>query len=317
MATKKIRSANAASMSTLAPGLPVSDKLKDGRRYTISLVDAESLSSGERDTIYTIFDDNMSYLQQTSSFPYTESSKREELFHPDTRYLLVRSPASPSTSTCTSTSISTSTSTSMPSLTSTITENIINPLVSLATGKSSPSSNPTNSRARSKSSTNSLVDDDPETRRRAQVKNNALSQRAGKEEEDSTILGYCSFRFDTEETLSPRDAEVIYCYELQLSPSLRGQGLGKILINHLVEIGRRRGLDKSMLTCLKRNKDALSFYSKQGYHPDEIDPTRMTEEEEWADEGDEDGEDEADGDGDEHGSEDRQEVDYVILSKSL
>ncbi|WVQ96638.1 hypothetical protein IAU59_003743 [Kwoniella sp. CBS 9459] len=288
MATKKIRSANAASMSALAPDLPRTDKLKDGSLYTLSLVHAERLSPSEKDTIYTIFDENMSYLQQSSSFPYTESSKREELFHPDTRYLLVRTPPkreSTATANAIAPSGSAPASGSRPSedinaraststLTASITETILSPLVSLATNRS-----------------------------RADTKSNI--RREG--EEGDPILGYCSFRFDTEETLSPRDAEVVYCYELQLSPSLRGQGLGKILISHLEDIGRRRGMDKSMLTCLKGNTDALSFYTKQGYQPDEIDPTRMAEEEEWTD-GDEE-------ENQEDQSED--EVDYVILSKNL
>lgn len=62
-------------------------------------------------------------------------------------------------------------------------------------------------------------------------------------------------------------------------------------------IGRRRGMAKSMLTCLvgesllsgsfarttnkltAANTSALGFYKRQGYTPDEIDPTRCAEEE--------------------------------------
>jgi GNAT superfamily N-acetyltransferase len=88
-------------------------------------------------------------------------------------------------------------------------------------------------------------------------------------EERSKLVGYCSFRFDTEETLGSRDAEVIYwfvstyrlfvrlmqgtwgSYELQLVPAVRGFGLGKVLMDEFERIGRASGMDKGMLTCLK------------------------------------------------------------------
>jgi GNAT superfamily N-acetyltransferase len=90
------------------------------------------------------------------------------------------------------------------------------------------------------------------------------------------VLGYVSFRFDTEETLGSRDAEVVYwyvtfspsllpsftrielsirraddSYELQLDPSIRRLGLAKVLMDELERIGKSRKLDKVMLTCLK------------------------------------------------------------------
>jgi len=66
------------------------------------------------------------------------------------------------------------------------------------------------------------------------------------------------------------------------------------------------------------NTAALSFYRKQGYEADEIDPTRMEED----DDGEEDDDDETDGKGSDEGWEEvsREEaviVDYVILSKAL
>jgi hypothetical protein len=40
-------------------------------------------------------------------------------------------------------------------------------------------------------------------------------------------------------------------YELQLDPSVRRMGLANLLMDEMESIGRRRKLDKSMLTCLK------------------------------------------------------------------
>lgn len=40
-------------------------------------------------------------------------------------------------------------------------------------------------------------------------------------------------------------------YELQLDPSVRGKGLGRVLMDQMESIGKRRKMDKGMLTCLK------------------------------------------------------------------
>lgn len=116
---------------------------------------------------------------------------------------------------------------------------------------------------------------------------------------DEELVGFASFRFDTEETMGPKDVEVVYwcvcvlyrtdcSYELQLAPSARGHGLGRRLMKELEDIGQRAGMTKSMLTCLTGNSAALAFYEQVGYTPDEIDPTRVAEEEDWEEEEDRD-----------------------------
>lgn len=40
-------------------------------------------------------------------------------------------------------------------------------------------------------------------------------------------------------------------YELQLKADLRGQGMGKVLMDLMENIGAERGMAKSMLTCMK------------------------------------------------------------------
>ncbi|UOH80803.1 hypothetical protein LQV05_003462 [Cryptococcus neoformans] len=107
--------------------------------------------------------------------------------------------------------------------------------------------------------------------------------------QEHELLGFCEFRFDVEDTLSDKLAEVVYW------PSVQKQGMAKKLIGILEDIGRLRKMEKIMLTCLKYNASALSFYRHQGFETDEIDPTRMSKEE----------------------PENGEEVDYVILSKPL
>ena len=40
-------------------------------------------------------------------------------------------------------------------------------------------------------------------------------------------------------------------YELQVAEQARGLGLAKMLMDEMEMIGRRRGMDKAILTCLK------------------------------------------------------------------
>ena len=66
--------------------------------------------------------------------------------------------------------------------------------------------------------------------------------------------------------------EVIYCYEIHLSPQLQGTGLGKRLMAMMEEIGKKARVEKAMLTVFKANKTAMRFYERLGYGEDEYSP---------------------------------------------
>lgn len=83
----------------------------------------------------------------------------------------------------------------------------------------------------------------------------------------SQILGFLSFMVTYED-----GKEVIYCYEIHLSPTAQGLGLGKQLMLTLEDIGRRIGLEKAMLTVFKSNTKALRFYDRLGFAVDEYSP---------------------------------------------
>ncbi|ODN77602.1 hypothetical protein, variant 1 [Cryptococcus amylolentus CBS 6039] len=68
---------------------------------------------------------------------------------------------------------------------------------------------------------------------------------------EDDVLGFVEWRFDTEETLRGSDVEVAYLYEIQLTSSSKGLGIGRTLMEILEEIGDRRQMQKVMLTCLK------------------------------------------------------------------
>lgn len=92
-----------------------------------------------------------------------------------------------------------------------------------------------------------------------------LRRRGGAE--DGEVVGFLSFMVTYED-----GREVIYCYEIHLSPTVQGQGLGGLLMARYEEIGRRVGLEKAMLTVFKSNERAWNFYKKLRYGVDEFSP---------------------------------------------
>ncbi|PWY86080.1 acyl-CoA N-acyltransferase [Aspergillus heteromorphus CBS 117.55] len=87
------------------------------------------------------------------------------------------------------------------------------------------------------------------------------------EEEEGDILGFLSFMITYEDGL-----EVIYCYEVHVTPSMRGQGIGRRLLASMMEIGRRIGMEKAMLTVFKANVSAQRLYEALGLVTDESSP---------------------------------------------
>ncbi|GAA5956125.1 hypothetical protein JCM8115_004418 [Rhodotorula mucilaginosa] len=117
-----------------------------------------------------------------------------------------------------------------------------------------------------------------------------LLRRAG-DQTTEPPLGYCIFRFDTEETEADEGeddlCDVAYCYELQIESSHQKQGVGRVLMDALERLARAYKMDKTMLTAFKNNTDAIAFYRRIGFATDDVDPS-------------------------EYGIDD---VDYIILSK--
>ena len=84
---------------------------------------------------------------------------------------------------------------------------------------------------------------------------------------DVPIEGFISFMLTYED-----GHEVIYCYEIHLSPQLHGHGVGKYLMGMMEEVGRRAGVEKVMLTVFLKNQRGLAFYEKLGYREDDFSP---------------------------------------------
>ncbi|OMJ14639.1 N-alpha-acetyltransferase 40 [Smittium culicis] len=101
---------------------------------------------------------------------------------------------------------------------------------------------------------------------------------------NKTVVGFSSFDFSFEETIYEHDIPVLYCYEIQIRPEYSRKGLGKCLIEAMVNIGKYNKMEKLMLTNFKgkitrliiyfnlSNTNARYFYAKNGFLEDEISP---------------------------------------------
>ncbi|KAF9453751.1 acyl-CoA N-acyltransferase [Macrolepiota fuliginosa MF-IS2] len=87
-------------------------------------------------------------------------------------------------------------------------------------------------------------------------------------EEENEIVAFCMFRFENEE-----GENVVYCYDIQISPQYRRNGIGKGLIEVLATIGMAFNMEKIVLTVLKANTRALAFYQACGFVIDPASPS--------------------------------------------
>ncbi|XP_014224465.1 N-alpha-acetyltransferase 40 [Trichogramma pretiosum] len=85
---------------------------------------------------------------------------------------------------------------------------------------------------------------------------------------ENNMLGFSHFRFDLD-----NQAEVLYCYELQLEPSARRKGLGRFMMQCLEVMASNNQMQKLVLTVLKKNVSACSFFFKLGFKTDITNPS--------------------------------------------
>ncbi|OJZ87295.1 hypothetical protein ASPFODRAFT_80328 [Aspergillus luchuensis CBS 106.47] len=84
---------------------------------------------------------------------------------------------------------------------------------------------------------------------------------------EGEVVGFMSFMITYED-----GKEVVYLYEIHLSAEVQKQGLGKRLLLVLMEIGRRVGMEKAMLTVFTSNGVAQRLYEAIGFKTDEYSP---------------------------------------------
>lgn len=89
-------------------------------------------------------------------------------------------------------------------------------------------------------------------------------------------IAYVNYRFEVEDGMP-----VAYCYELQLEEAAQRKGLGKHMMQLLELIAAKYAMAGVMLTVMRANTGALTFYSRLGYRehessPDVADPEERT-----------------------------------------
>ncbi|CZT20381.1 uncharacterized protein RCC_06241 [Ramularia collo-cygni] len=89
------------------------------------------------------------------------------------------------------------------------------------------------------------------------------------ENKDEQFQGFTSFTFTHD---SHPAVPVLYVYEIHLVPSAQGIGLGKFLMDLVLGIARKAGVEKVMLTCFVANERALGAYRKWGFGVDVCSP---------------------------------------------
>jgi len=87
-------------------------------------------------------------------------------------------------------------------------------------------------------------------------------------DDDSVPVAFSHFRYDMD-----FDEDVLYCYEIQLEPSFRRKGLGKLMMKILELLMLKAEMVKIMLTVFKHNPDACLFFKNcLKYSVDETSP---------------------------------------------
>lgn len=89
----------------------------------------------------------------------------------------------------------------------------------------------------------------------------------------------CSFvHFRFEQGSDEQDCAV-YCYELQVEEEFQRQGIGKHMMEVLMDLAAHFRMNKVMLTVFKHNINAMNFYTSElKYHIDKSSPSKFGQE---------------------------------------
>lgn len=85
-------------------------------------------------------------------------------------------------------------------------------------------------------------------------------------EDNGEILGFTHFGPSDDDDVD--QATTVNVYALYLDPELRGQGLGRGLLDHVVSQARSAGAKLATLYVLVGNDQAVGFYERVGWEPD-------------------------------------------------
>jgi ribosomal protein S18 acetylase RimI-like enzyme len=106
-------------------------------------------------------------------------------------------------------------------------------------------------------------------KRRSNAENDSTGQKDEGCEGDMDFQGFLSFMVTHEDGFA-----VIYVYEIHLTESARGKGLGQHLFSIIEKVAEQLGpaIEKVMLTCFVANTSAVQFYHRLGFDVDGSSP---------------------------------------------
>lgn len=102
-------------------------------------------------------------------------------------------------------------------------------------------------------------------------------------QDGDAIVSFFSILSCHEPNLRNIPIPTLYIYEFHVGEGYQRKGLGRwqlSVIEQLMALPQFRQCRKIMLTCHTENKDAMTFYQKHGFTPDEICPSRCCSAEE-------------------------------------
>ncbi|KZM21655.1 N-acetyltransferase [Ascochyta rabiei] len=86
------------------------------------------------------------------------------------------------------------------------------------------------------------------------------------------ILGFLSFKLESEDEELHKMRPVLYIYEVHLDDRLRRRGLGGRIMKWAEDQARLAKISKAMLTVFTANEGARRMYEREGYGKDESSP---------------------------------------------
>lgn len=78
---------------------------------------------------------------------------------------------------------------------------------------------------------------------------------------DGQTVGYALYFYNYSTFLTRKG---LYLEDLYVAPEVRGQGIGKLLLNHIIELARDGGCKRVDWSVLDWNQNAIDFYESMG-----------------------------------------------------
>jgi phosphinothricin acetyltransferase len=101
----------------------------------------------------------------------------------------------------------------------------------------------------------------PEERRRWLAARGPRHPVVVAERDDATILGWGSLN-----AFNPRDAyRFVADFSIYVERGARGQGVGRVMLTRLIELGREHGYHKLVLSAFPTNASGMALYTRLGF----------------------------------------------------